>query len=85
MARPRGGDWLQDEMAALAAAGVGVLVRASLLVAGVLTLEGMAAGDAWGLIERARGLAVPDTAEQRAWPEGALRAVLRSRTGRPAG
>ncbi|GAA1269224.1 tyrosine protein phosphatase [Kitasatospora nipponensis] len=136
MARPRGGDWLRDEMAALGACGVDVLVcaltadeldeldlaaepreavaaglrfvalpipdrtvpeldpilptlrelavrlregdhlvthcragigRSSLLAAAVLVLGGMDPDTAWQRIERARGLAVPDTAEQRAW------------------
>ncbi|GAA5017665.1 tyrosine protein phosphatase [Kitasatospora paranensis] len=137
MARPRGGDWLRDEMAALAAAGVDILVclltadesaelglvdeaveavaaglrfvpvpvpdltvpdpaavlpvlcelaealgtgahvvahcragigRSSLLVAALLVREGVAPDTAWERIARARGLDVPDTAEQRAWP-----------------
>ena len=139
MARPRGGDWLRDEMTALAGAGVDVLVcaltaseldelglvdesrearaaglrfvavpipdrtvpepdairpvlrelagrlhdgahvvthcragigRSSLLAAGVLILGGTDADTVWSAIERARGLAVPDTAEQRAWTAG---------------
>ncbi|GAA2147453.1 tyrosine protein phosphatase [Kitasatospora kazusensis] len=136
MARPRGGDWLEDEMTALRRHGVDVLVcaltgpeldelglteepraavaaglrfvplpipdrtvpdpaavlpalrelagqlragahvvthcragigRSSLLAAALLILEGADPEDAWQRIERARGLAVPDTAEQRAW------------------
>ncbi|GJF33075.1 hypothetical protein KNE206_57750 [Kitasatospora sp. NE20-6] len=136
MARPRGSDWLDDEMAGLAAAGVDVLVcaltppeldelglageagaaaaaglrfvpvpvpdrcvpevtavlpvlhdllarlgrgahvvthcragigRASLLAAGVLVLGGAPPEEAWARLARARGLAVPDTDEQRAW------------------
>ena len=139
MARPRGGDWLRDEMAALAGAGVDVLVcaltgperdeldlvdeemearaaglrfvaipipdrtvpelaailpdlrglvgmlrdgahvvthcragigRSSLLAAALLVLGGTDPDAAWGAIGRARGLAVPDTAEQRAWTAG---------------
>ncbi|GAB3845919.1 GNAT family N-acetyltransferase [Dactylosporangium cerinum] len=142
MAKPRGGDWLDDEMAALRAAGVDVLVcaltdderaevdltgeadaaraaglefvsipipdravpdpaavlpdlrrlagqvrggahvvthcrigigRASLLAAGILVLNGVPAGEAWRLLERARGLAVPDTPQQRDWPADLLR------------
>ncbi|RKE17748.1 dual specificity protein phosphatase family protein [Streptomyces sp. TLI_171] len=138
MARPRGGDWLADELAGLAAAGVTDLVsaltpaecaelgltaepelaraaglrftalpipdrttpvlshviepvreltdrlrsgghlvvhcragigRSSLLAASVLVLAGTDADTAWELIGRARGLAVPDTAEQRAWTD----------------
>ncbi|MER8186472.1 tyrosine protein phosphatase [Kitasatospora sp. NPDC094015] len=136
MARPRGADWLEDEMAALVRAGVDVLVcaltgpelgelglaaegraaraaglrfvpvpipdrcvpdlaavlpqlhalaaelcggahvvthcragigRASLLAAALLILGGTAPGEAWAAIEAARGLAVPDTPEQREW------------------
>ncbi|MFJ5229050.1 tyrosine protein phosphatase [Kitasatospora sp. NPDC088391] len=138
MARPRGGDWLAEELAGLAAAGVTDLVsaltpaenaelgltaeaelaraaglrfvalpipdrttpepaevlptirelterlragghvvthcragigRSSLLAAAVLVLTGTDADTAWGLIGRARGLAVPDTPEQRAWTD----------------
>ncbi|WP_431682847.1 protein-tyrosine phosphatase family protein [Kitasatospora sp. KL5] len=142
MARPRGHDWLADEMAALAAAGADVLVsaltedevdelglaaeprlaaaaglefvplpipdrtvptpsavlpalhrlaarlregahvvvhcragigRSSLLAAALLVLDGTAPDTAWERIERARGLTVPDTPAQRAWPAGPLR------------
>ncbi|MFJ1758585.1 tyrosine protein phosphatase [Kitasatospora sp. NPDC088134] len=47
-------------------AGIG---RSSLLAAAVLVLTGTDADTAWGLIARARGLAVPDTPEQRAWTD----------------
>ncbi|MFD9126049.1 tyrosine protein phosphatase [Kitasatospora sp. NPDC059571] len=136
MARPRGGDWLDDETAALAGAGVDVLVctltadelaelgllgeagsaraaglrfvalpipdrgvpdaaavrpvlhrlaadlaagahvvlhcragigRSSLIAAALLVLGGLDPDTAWARIGRARGLAVPDTPEQRAW------------------
>ncbi|MDH6114198.1 protein-tyrosine phosphatase [Kitasatospora sp. MAP12-15] len=136
MARPRGNDWLEDEMTALKVAGVDVLVcaltapereelgladepraaeaaglryvaipipdrtipdlpailptlralagqlregahitthcragigRSSLLAAALLILNGTDPDTAWAGIERARGLAVPDTAEQRDW------------------
>nr|WP_223244620.1 tyrosine protein phosphatase [Streptomyces sp. CBMA156] len=136
MARPRGFDWLEDEMAALGGHGVDILVsaltgpeagelglvdeprqalaaglrfvaipvpdrtvpdlatvlpvlrglagqlrdgahvvthcragigRSSLLAASLLILNGIDPGIAWERIERARGLAVPDTAEQREW------------------
>jgi protein-tyrosine phosphatase len=139
MAKPRGGDWLDDEFAALAREGVAAVVclltaaerrevgldrepeaaaaagvdllalpvpdrgvpdraafaavvadvaarlaagqhvvahcrygigRASLLAAGVLVREGVAADDAWSLVEAARGCPVPDTAEQRAFVAG---------------
>ncbi|GLW56965.1 protein-tyrosine phosphatase family protein [Kitasatospora phosalacinea] len=138
MARPRGGDWLADELAALAALGVTELVsaltaaecaelgltaeaecaraaglrftavpvpdrtvpalaevlpvvdelaqrlaagghlvvhcragigRSSLLAASVLIRSGADPDDTWARIARARGLAVPDTAEQRAWTD----------------
>ncbi|MFF7205445.1 tyrosine protein phosphatase [Streptomyces sp. NPDC008141] len=136
MARPRGNDWLDDEMIALRNQGVDVLVsaltgpeldelgladeprtaaaaglqfvaipipdrtvpdlamilptlrrlagrlhegahvvthcragigRSSLLAAALLILNGVDPDTAWNRIERARGLAVPDTAEQREW------------------
>ncbi|WP_441246834.1 protein-tyrosine phosphatase family protein [Kitasatospora sp. McL0602] len=136
MARPRGNDWLEGEMAALRNCGVDVLVcalteaelaelgladeprtaaaaglqfvaipipdftvpdlttilptlrrlaeqlrggahvvthcragigRSSLLAAALLILNGADPDTAWKQIERARGLAVPDTAEQREW------------------
>lgn len=136
MARPRGGDWLPDEMAAARAAGVDVLVctltpsemaeldlldeptaaaqarlmfvplpipdrgvprveaalpvlrqllgelrlgrtlavhcrmgigRSSLIAASLLVMDGMAVEAAWAEAALARGLNVPDTAEQRAW------------------
>ncbi|MEU1652695.1 tyrosine protein phosphatase [Streptomyces pristinaespiralis] len=136
MARPRGGDWLEDGMGALRAAGVDVLVcgltraeldelglaleagaaadaglrfvavpvpdravpdlatvlptlrnlaeslregahvvthcrfgigRASLLAAALLVLNGFDHDAVWNGLERARGLAVPDTPEQREW------------------
>lgn len=44
--------------------GVG---RASLVAAGLLIREGHEPEDAWAIVRRARGLDVPDTAEQRAW------------------
>ncbi|MEU6161518.1 tyrosine protein phosphatase [Streptomyces sp. NPDC047130] len=138
MAKPRGGDWLDDEMRALRRAGVDVLVcaltrherdelglagvgeaagaaglrfvaipvpdravpeaatvlpvlrglaarlregehvvthcrfgigRASLLAASLLVLDGVDPAVAWRRIEEARGRAVPDTPEQRAWTE----------------
>jgi protein-tyrosine phosphatase len=44
-------------------AGIG---RSSTVAGAVLVHEGWSAGDAWELISRARGAAVPETAEQRA-------------------
>ncbi|MFF3002862.1 tyrosine protein phosphatase [Kitasatospora sp. NPDC057940] len=136
MARPRGNDWLEDEMGVLKDCGVDVLVcaltepelddlglageprtaaavglqfvaipipdravpdltmilptlhrlaeqlhegahvvthcragigRSSLLAAALLILNGIDPDTAWNQIEEARGLAVPDTAEQRGW------------------
>ncbi|MFF9508054.1 hypothetical protein ACF1BU_19885 [Streptomyces sp. NPDC014724] len=45
-------------------AGIG---RSSLLAAALLILNGVDPETSWHQIERARGLAVPDTAEQREW------------------
>ncbi|MFJ1548095.1 protein-tyrosine phosphatase family protein [Streptomyces sp. NPDC088246] len=136
MAKPRGNDWLEDEMTALSVCGVDTLVcaltgleldelgladepraavaaglrfvaipipdrtvpdlatilptlrrlakqlddgahivthcragigRSSLLAAALLILNGVDPNTAWAQLERARGLAVPDTAEQRDW------------------
>ena len=144
MAKPRGGDWLTDEMAALHTAGVTVLVcalttaeldevdltdepraardaglefvsipipdrsvpdpatvlpdlqclagrvrdgahvvthcrfgigRSSLLAAGILVLNGLPPEQAWEQLQRARGLTVPDTPAQRAWPNELLDAA----------
>ncbi|GAA2588469.1 hypothetical protein GCM10010399_18090 [Dactylosporangium fulvum] len=60
MAKPRGGDWLTDEMTALRTAGVNILVCA-------LTTPELHE------VERARGLTVPDTAPQREWPTELLK------------
>jgi protein-tyrosine phosphatase len=137
MAKPRGGDWLPDEMTALKGIGVDVLVcaltsaelhetgldeepgaaqqaglsftaipipdrnvpdlptvlpalrnlagqlrggahivthcrfgigRSSLLAASILTLNGTDPDTAWQLLGHARGIAIPDTTEQRNWP-----------------
>jgi protein-tyrosine phosphatase len=45
-------------------AGIG---RSSLIAAAVLVREGLSPNEAWQRIEAARGLAVPDTEEQRTW------------------
>ncbi len=50
--RPRGGDWLEGEMAAIKKAGVD---------------EGFSSADAFQRISLARGLQVPDTHEQVLW------------------
>ncbi|MEU0698745.1 tyrosine protein phosphatase [Streptomyces niveus] len=142
MAKPRGMDWLADEMNALSTAGVDILVcaltrpeleelglaaeeqtaataglqfiaipisdrtvpdlatvlptlrnlaerlregahvvthcrfgigRASLLAAALLILNGVDPETAWSKLQQARGLAVPDTAEQREWTLGLLK------------
>ena len=144
MAKPRGGDWLTDEMTALHTAGFAILVcalttaeldevdlidepqaardaglqfvsipipdrgvpdpttvlpdlqrlasrvrdgahvvthcrfgigRASLLAAGILVLNGLPPEQAWERLQRARGLTVPDTSAQRAWPNELLEAA----------
>ena len=144
MAKPRGGDWLTDEMAALHTAGVTILVcalttaelddvdltdepraahdaglqfvsipipdrgvpdpaavlpdlqrlagrvrdgthvvthcrfgigRSSLLAVGILVLNGLPPDQAWQRLQRARGLTVPDTPAQRAWPNELLKAA----------
>jgi protein-tyrosine phosphatase len=136
MARPRGNDWINDEISGLRDAGVNVLVsmltpaevneldlqgeadgasgaglefvscptpdrglpqpqefrslleqlevalgqgqhvvvhcrmgigRSSLVAAGLLMSEGMTGSDAWAAVSSARGMAVPDTDEQRSW------------------
>ncbi|GAA1500746.1 tyrosine protein phosphatase [Dactylosporangium maewongense] len=143
MAKPRGGDWLADEMAALRGAGVGVLVcaltaeelvevdladepraagdaglefvavpipdrgvpapgavlpelrrlaglvragghvvthcrfgigRSAMLVVGILALNGVPPALAWQRLEDARGVPVPDTPDQRTWPDALLAA-----------
>ncbi|MBC6447740.1 hypothetical protein [Actinokineospora xionganensis] len=63
MAKPRGGDWLDDEMVALAEAGVDVLVCA--IPAAERAEVGLRG-------EAARGMPVPDTPEQREWVAGLL-------------
>jgi protein-tyrosine phosphatase len=136
MARPRGGDWLDDEMASLRELGVGLIVclltaeergeleltdagpaaeragiefvhfpvpdfgvpdhaqvqpllerlhqrlaegdyvavhcrggvgRSSVVAGAVLAGQGVSAEDAWAMVSRARGVQVPETAEQRQW------------------
>ena len=145
MAKPRGGDWLTDEMTALHTAGVTILVcalttaeldevdltdepraardaglefvsipipdrgvpdpaavlpdlqrlagrvragahvvthcragigRSSLLAAGILILNGLPPEQVWEQLQRARGLIVPDTSAQRAWPDQLLKHAL---------
>ncbi|MFI1018865.1 hypothetical protein [Streptomyces sp. NPDC020965] len=51
-------------------AGIG---RSSLLAAALLVLNGVQPNTAWVHLERARGLTVPDTAEQRDWTMKLLR------------
>jgi protein-tyrosine phosphatase len=46
--------------------------RASLLAVGILVLNGLPSEQAWEQLERARGLIVPDTPAQRAWPNELL-------------
>jgi protein-tyrosine phosphatase len=47
-------------------AGIG---RSGLVTAGVLMRLGMSPDEAWARISKARGIAVPDTPEQRHWVE----------------
>jgi protein-tyrosine phosphatase len=44
--------------------------RSCLVAASLLRLGGVASEEAWRQVEAARGCAVPDTAEQRAWVDG---------------
>ncbi|MEV8098604.1 tyrosine protein phosphatase [Kitasatospora sp. NPDC085879] len=55
-------------------AGIG---RSSLLAVSLLVLNGTAPDTVWTAVEHARGLAVPDTPAQRAWPAGLPGQVLR--------
>jgi hypothetical protein len=47
--------------------------RSSLLATALMVLNGVDPDTAWRLLEQARGLAVPHTAEQREWPRRLLR------------
>jgi protein-tyrosine phosphatase len=47
----------------------GGIGRSSMLAAGILIAEGVRPGAAWRQVSEARGLDVPETAEQRAWVE----------------
>jgi protein-tyrosine phosphatase len=49
--------------------------RSSVVAAALLVRAGASAGEAWRRISRARGLPVPDTAEQRAWVERNIQRV----------
>jgi hypothetical protein len=53
------------------------LGRSPMLAAGLLVLAGMAGEDAWEQVEAARGVTVPETAEQRAWAVSPGRRDLR--------
>jgi protein-tyrosine phosphatase len=44
--------------------------RSCLVAASLLRLGGVASEEAWRRVEAARGCAVPDTVEQRAWVDG---------------
>ncbi|MCU7820946.1 tyrosine protein phosphatase [Kitasatospora sp. DSM 101779] len=54
-------------------AGIG---RSSLLAVSLLVLGGTPPETAWAAVRRARGLTVPDTPEQRAWPADLLLPLL---------
>jgi protein-tyrosine phosphatase len=60
--------------------GVG---RSSCVAACILAALGMSLETAWGAVERARGLSVPDTEAQRAWVEGWCSAWEASHGTRP--
>ncbi|MGE3073795.1 MAG: tyrosine protein phosphatase [Dehalococcoidia bacterium] len=53
-----------ESLAAHCRGGVG---RSPLTIAGLLVLDGADPDDAWSRVSAARGVAVPDTAEQRQW------------------
>jgi protein-tyrosine phosphatase len=73
-ARPRGGDWLADEMASWKRQGDTNLVihcrqgiGRSGLAACLLAKTGLSPGAAIEMVSAARGVPVPETKEQRAW------------------
>jgi hypothetical protein len=67
--RPRGGDWLEDELRSLREAGLDIIV--SLLEpheeTELLIMSGLSAETAFEEIGAARGCPVPETAEQHQW------------------
>ena len=74
--RPRGGDWLADELQGVRDVGRNVAVhcrmsigRAPLIAASLLVLTGTAPAEAWRRVREARGTSVPDTAAQWVWVE----------------
>jgi protein-tyrosine phosphatase len=46
--------------------------RSGLVAAGLLMVSGISAAEALGMVRLARGVDVPETAQQRAWVEGLL-------------
>jgi protein-tyrosine phosphatase len=63
---------LRERLAAGATVGIhcrACIGRSSMLAAVILVLHGVEPTDAWIRIEKARGIPVPDTAEQRRWVE----------------
>jgi protein-tyrosine phosphatase len=46
--------------------------RSSVVAAGLLMAEGVPHATAWATVARARGLEVPDTAEQKSWLEAVM-------------
>lgn len=46
--------------------------RSGLVAAGLLMVSGISAAEALGMVRVARGVDVPETAQQRAWVEGLL-------------
>lgn len=65
--------------AAIAAHCRGSVGRSPLLIASLLVLDGLSPDDAWRAVSEARGLAVPDTDEQRRWMQRSAHSVGRVR------
>jgi len=68
LARPRGGDWLPDEVAVWKRAGIWQGIgRSGLLAIGILSVLGVSTADAIRKVSLARGVPVPETTEQLEW------------------
>jgi hypothetical protein len=66
MPRPRGNDWLSDDLRILRQAGVDVIVST---LTGPEAEEWACRRAAFRAIEQSRGCSVPDTPAQRQWVE----------------